>query len=298
MNILLTGSNGFIGSAIAARLHGHAQIWGLGRQQANCCEAIDHYVCADISNGVFLEELRNIHFDAIVHVAANISMDANKPEVLLDNCMGTYWITRLAKETGCKRLLYISSLPVVGTPHKVNGEKKPDISETDLPHPETVYHVSKLTGEYLVSLLRKEGIQAASLRIPSPIGVGMSPNTIFSVFLNKALENQDIVLRGAGTRRQNYLDVRDIAEAVFLALTATKLSECYNIVAAKTIANVDLAQRIICKLNSSSTILFEGEDASDDVDWKADGNRAQRELGFSQRYSLEDTIEWMMADKM
>ncbi|MDO4514840.1 MAG: hypothetical protein Q4B72_12505, partial [Lachnospiraceae bacterium] len=93
------------------------------------------------------------------------------------------------------------------------------------------------------------------------------------------------------------LDVRDIAEAVFLALTATKLSECYNIVASETIANVDLAQRIIRKLNSSSTILSEGEDASDDVDWKADGSRAEKELGFSQIYSLEDTIEWMITDR-
>jgi len=293
MDILITGSNGFIGREIARRLKGEGHLIGLGRNPRNQCQDVDEYICADLADSASLKELGKRKLEVIIHAAANLNMSSDSPQVLLDNCMGTYYLTRLAEQAGCKRFIYLSSLPVVGNPQPSSGKEGTGITEMDLPRPGTVYHVSKLTGEYLVSLLREAGIRTVSLRIPSPIGKGMSDKTILSVFLRQATSNAPITLSGKGTRRQNYVDVRDIAEAIFRVFRAERLSECYNIVSQDTISNVELAQRCIKAVGSDSEICFRGEDANDLVDWKADGSLAREELGFAPQYSLEETISWM-----
>lgn len=293
MNILLTGSNGFLGREIASYVAGEGEIIGLGRKPDNQCPYVTRYFSADLSKEGELESLKDRKLDVIVHAAANLSMAPDEPQVIRDNCLGTFYLTRLAIQTGCSRFIYVSSLPVVGTPE---ANKSGMITEENLPHPETIYHVSKLMGEHLVELLRKEGILSTSLRIPSPIGVGMASKTILPVFLQHAMANEPIVLRGRGTRKQNYLDVRDIARAVFNAIHAPELSECYNIVASQTISNVELARLCIKTVHSRSSIEFEGVDFSDGVDWCADGSLAEKELGFVPQYTLEDTIAWMQSE--
>lgn len=292
-NILLTGSNGFVGQEIAKCIADEGHIIGLGRKSENQCPYVDEYVSADLSKEGALDSLKGRKLDVIIHVAANLNMAADDAKVIADNCLGTFYLTRLAVETGCSRFLYISSLPVVGTP-------KPDetgmITEKNLPHPETVYHASKLMGEHLVSLLNRQGIQSTSLRIPSPVGVGMSAKTILSVFLQCSRNGETITLRGKGTRRQNYVDVRDIAQAVRKAIQAPDLSECYHIVAQRTVSNVELAKLCIQMSGSQADIKFEGQDSSDGVDWCADGSLAEKELGFVPQYTLEDTIAWMQSE--
>ena len=292
-NILLTGSNGFVGQEIAKRLAGEGHLIGLGRKAENQCPYVAEYVSADLSREGALDSLKGRKLDVIIHAAANLDMAADDAKVITDNCLGTFYLTRLAVEAGCSRFIYISSLPVVGTP---KPEETGIITEKALPHPETVYHASKLMGEHLVSLLNSQGIQSTSLRIPSPIGVGMSSKTILSVFLQRARNGETITLRGRGTRRQNYVDVRDIAQAVLKAIQAPQLSECYDIVASQTISNVELARLCIKTGHSRSSVEFEGVDSSDGVDWRADGCLAEKELGFVPQYTLEDTIAWMRSE--
>ena len=92
------------------------------------------------------------------------------------------------------------------------------------------------------------------------------------------------------------MDVRDIAQAVRKAIQVPNLSECYHIVAQRTVSNVELANLCIRMLDSQSEIRFEGQDSSDDVDWRADGSLAEKELGFVPQYTLEDTIAWMQSE--
>ena len=291
MNILVTGSNGFIGGTIAKHIQEYGTVIGLGRKAENRCPYINQYVQADLTVPQTIDKLAGEKIDVIIHAAANLDMSTETPQPIIDNTLGTYYLTRLAVRTGCKKFIYISSLPVVGTPQRT--DEKP-ITETICPKPETVYHISKLAGEHLVALLDREGVQATSLRIPSPIGRGMSKKTILSVFLDKARSRQTITIRGKGTRRQNYVDARDIAEAVALCLKAENLSPCYHIVSPYTISNKELAERCIRATKSDSEIVFEGLDTADSVDWRADGGLAERELGFVPQYTLEQTIEWML----
>ena len=79
-------------------------------------------------------------------------------------------------------------------------------------------------------------------------------------------------------------------------MKASKLEPCYNIVAAETISNEELAKRCIQVLHSTSTIGHEGTDPGDGVDWRADGSLARKDLGFEPQHTLEDTIAWMQSE--
>lgn len=78
------------------------------------------------------------------------------------------------------------------------------------------------------------------LRIPSPIGVGMNPTNFLSVLFDKCLSNQDIELFGQGLRIQNYIDVRDVAEAINQVIEYPN-SDLFLIAGSKSISNKDLA---------------------------------------------------------
>lgn len=90
--------------------------------------------------------------------------------------------------------------------------------------PHTMYHATKAAQELMFRQLYKDGIRTVILRIPSPISPCMSNRTIFTIFADKVMKDEPIVINGKGTRRQNYIDTRDIAQACEKIL----LSSCAN----------------------------------------------------------------------
>lgn len=294
MNIIITGCGGFLGRQIVERVKEFGDIIGLERKEPDGAVDIKEYIVADLTDAGIQKRFTEMELqaDVMIHVAANIDMTPMSEQVLMDNCLGTFRMMQLALQTGCKKVIYISSIPVVGTP--AVGDEAKKITEETLPAPETFYHVTKLAGEYMLQQLEQSGIQTAALRIPSPIGKGMSPRTILSVFLSKASNGETLTLLGKGTRRQNYIDARDIAEAIACCIQAKNISGVYNIASKETVSNRELAQKCVELTRSSSEIEFQGEDALDSVVWDIDTGKAKRELGFEPKYTLEDTIEWML----
>ena len=106
-------------------------------------------------------------------------------------------------------------------------------------------------------LAEGSGRRAASLRLTSPSGPGTPENRILSVFVSRAVAGTPLQVLGQGTRKQNYVDVRDVAVAVETCLTK-QASGIYNIAAAESISNYELAQTCIDELRSSSSVDFVG----------------------------------------
>ena len=109
-------------------------------------------------------------------------------------------------------------------------------------------------------------------------------------FVEKSLRNEDIVLLGKGKRVQNYIDVFDIARAIECAIEADNPNGVYNIASPKSISNIELVE--LCKflLKSDSKILFNGVDKEEDNKWIVDTSKAEKELGFIAKKSIEESI--------
>ena len=213
MNILVTGSNGFIGGHVAAYLKskGHF-VLGLGRRpqevQWGNISVLDEYICCDLSTEetFAIPDKINAHIDAVVHLAADMRKEPYCVEVISANCCGTQRLLEMCESSGISTFMQLSSLPVIGHPIEH------PITENHPVHPYTVYHITKLTEEQLANYAYEyHGIRTASFRISAPIGPRMNPVTIFPTFVRKAMADEDIVLLGEGKRKQNYLYVKDIA---------------------------------------------------------------------------------------
>lgn len=287
MKVLLTGATGQVGRSIAAYLAAQGyEVFGASRRFLATPGLISHMEVA-LGSPDTVERIasRVPVCEGIVHAAAAISHDLYDSSISLVNCLGTQQIVKLAETWGTRRLIYISSVPVIGKP------LQQPITEEHPTQPLTAYHASKLYGEHLVRLAGTGGCSTVSLRLTSPAGRGTPANRILAVFVRRAIANEAIHVLGRGTRRQNYVDVRDVAAAVELCLK-TEACGVYNVAADASIGNYDLARTCIDVLGSTSTLEYAGKpDPEEGVTWDVSIQKARRDFGYSPVCGIAESIQ-------
>ena len=295
MRVLVTGSSGHVGGAVALHLsRSGEEVAGLSRgRNADLPADLEQHAFDVGDDSVVDEVLASVErCDAVVHAAANMDPAPYAPEVVRTNCRGVQNMLRLAHEWGAKQFVFFSSVAVVGTP-----EEHPVTEE----HPArftTTYAATKLFGERLVDAFAKEHRVGVAFRIPSPVGPGMRARRIFSIFVESALAGEDLVVHGAGGRRQDYVDVRDIARAVECALRKPATG-VFNVASGHPISNLELAHEVVKILRSASQVRAEGESGpDDDVCWDLSIEKARLELGFAPSIGLPDSIRAVAEEMM
>lgn len=279
MRVLITGGTGLIGSAIRRHLI------GLNWQTVTVSRTGE--IQAALENSDFVDRVVSSvnRCDVIIHCAASMKKGIHDFELSLVNGLGTQHIIAVAVRTQARHLVYLSSLPVIGRPCQT------PVDEQHPTNPLTAYHASKLYGEHLVGLASSASLQTVSFRLSSPVGPGTPPGRIFSEFVMRARRHEPLVLAGHGRRRQDYVDVRDIAAAVAQSVSIGA-SGVFNIAAGKSVSNLQLANRCVGVLKSRSVISFSGiPDPDEDVDWEISIDKAHRSFGYKPAYDLDDSIQ-------
>lgn len=289
MNILVTGSNGFIGSNVCKYLKEQGcYVVGLGRAEVSRVK-VDDYVQCDLSSEKTAHIFDGRKVDAVVHLAADMRHDCpeSEIEVVYHNCVGTQRLLATCEANHVQVMVQLSSLPVIGRP-----EQHP-ITEQHPIKPPTVYHATKHMQEVLANYATyTHGLRTVSYRISAPVGIGMNQRTIFPVFVRKALLGEDIVLYGHGNREQTYVHVDDIAQAIYKAILSEKAHGVYNLGSYSRISNTELAQKCIEVLNSSSQIVYNGqEDPQDNDVWDVSLEHLQSDTGYDPIRSIEYAIK-------
>lgn len=284
MNILVTGSNGFVGGVIVDALKKNHYVIGIGTRSIPN-NRVDKYVKWDIAKDALSESALSENVDVIVHAAACIDIEDQALKLAEVNCLGTQRIFNLAIKKNVKKVFYISSAPVIGYP-----ECHP-ISEKHPLKPNTMYHATKLSGELILNQLNKYIIEVINLRISSPIGPEMPVKSILPLFIQKVMNGEDVTINGEGLRRQNYLDVRDLANVIESCLERQQIAGTYLITADATVSNIELAKKCIDIIGGLSKIKYTGiSDTSDDLIWDYDNSNAKNILGFQQSYDINKSI--------
>lgn len=280
--ILITGVNGLIGSTIAEYLLGNYEVIGTSIEDSNITGLDFKYIKSDITHKTTLEQLPE-RVDIVVHCAAIITHDNYSNLLLNANCLGVQNIAAYANGVGCEKVVYFSSLPIIGKPTII------PITEEHPINPPTVYHITKYFGEQVLQLLMGEE-KVVIFRITSPIGRKTAPNKIVPVFVKNAIENVDYNLLGQGKRIQNYIDVRDIAKATECAIVKNAFG-VFNIASEMSYSNKELAELCIDLFGSKSNIYYNGIDREEDYQWVISTQKAHKVLGFEAQYSLVDTLK-------
>lgn len=290
MRVLVTGSSGHVGGAVATHLAaaGHHVI-GLGRTGGGG-EGVADEVAADLGRPETWETLTGVlpDFDAVVHAAACLDQRLDAAEVAVVNCGGTQSVAATAVERGAA-LIHISGVPVIGAPVVL------PIDEGHPTAPRTAYHASKLFAEHVTSLAGEAGIAAVSLRLSSPVGPGLPEGRILSVFARSAARGEALHVAGRGTRRQDYVDVRDVGTAVEAALDR-RAEGVINVAAGTSVSNEELAHRCVELAGTRAAVVVgERPDPLDDVAWEVSIERASELLGWRPERTIDDAIRAAMA---
>lgn len=169
--VLVTGSEGNIGSVLIRSLEGNYQLMGLDKLPLAAHSHVARYVQADISNlsdlKLAFQELGPI--DAVIHLAADARADAPWESILQNNIIGTHNLYEVAKDTGVRRIIFASSNHVTtgynGFPEKDYSHL---ISTADPVRPDSDYALSKLFGENIARYYYDQfGLSSICLRIGS-----------------------------------------------------------------------------------------------------------------------------------
>jgi len=306
MKYLVTGGAGFIGSHIIERLL---------QQQHDviCLDNFDPYydpeikernissflgderftlIHGDILDRTLLQELL-IDVDVIFHEAAQAGVPISTENPLKShevNATGTLNLLESAVKANIKRFIYASSSSVYGT------VKYLPFDEDHPTYPVSPYGVSKLMAEHYCRVFSElYGLPSVALRYFTVYGPRMRPDLAINIFTRQALKNEPLTIFGTGDKTRDFTYIDDIINANLISLV--KGNGVYNIGGGHRVSIQDLAEKIIEITGSSSIIQYKESKKGDAEHTYANTTKAQRELGWKPKTSLEQGltryIEWV-----
>lgn len=288
--IIVTGASGFIGQYVVnCLLEMGNLVVGISGHKKMPSKKNYISITADIRKQEEVAKIfeQNQSCEGIIHLAADIDMIGSE-KTIETNCLGTYYLAKHATQYGMKFFINMSSIPVIGNPVHLPIDEEHPLS------PKTLYHITKLTGEQMVEQICSKSMYTLNLRISSPIGRNMSRKNYLSVLLDKCLKGEEIEIYGQGLRVQNYIDVRDIVQAILCGIKAQK-SGRYLIAGNQSISNRELA--ILCKklTKSGSELIFgRREDPEEGNRWEISNEKARTILNFTPQYDILDSVKWIV----
>ena len=229
--ILITGSNGFIGSNLAARLlekYENVHIIGVDNMndyydvslkeyrlnKLNSLNKDYKFIKGDISDKQFVEKLfEDYHFDIVVNLAAQagVRYSIDHPDVYINsNVIGFYNILEAVRYHPVEHLLYASSSSVYG------GNKKVPFSTDDkVDNPVSLYAATKKTNELMAyTYCHLYDIKVTGLRFFTVYGPAGRPDMAYFSFTNKLLNNERIRIFNYGKCERDFTYIDDIIEGI------------------------------------------------------------------------------------
>ena len=234
MRVLVTGNRGYIGSVLVPLvLKNDYEVTGIdtglyeGGGLYNENLASINYIKQDIRN-IRKEELAG--FDAIVHLAelSNDPLGQLAPQITYKiNHEGACHLAKLAKASGIKRFIYMSSCSVYGIAEGIVDELSP-IS------PQTVYAECKALVEKELNKLADDDFSPTFLR--SATVYGASPQLRFDTAINNlcglAWTSKEIKLTSDGSPWRPFIHVEDLCRVIieFLSIERNKIhNQVFNL---------------------------------------------------------------------
>lgn len=218
--ILITGSEGFIGSHLARSLieDGH-EVVGLddysGGIPSNVPVGLAKEYVVDVSDK---EAVRRVfcadNFDIVVHAAA-YAAEGLSPFVrnfnYTNNLIGTTNIVNGCINQGVGRLVFMSSIAVYG------AGSPPFSEDDDYPAPEDPYGVAKFCAELDIRSANKQfDLDYCILRPHNVYGPGQNIwdkyRNVFGIWMNRLLNGKDISIFGDGNQSRAFSYIGDCIE--------------------------------------------------------------------------------------
>lgn len=231
--ILVTGATGFIGSFIVEEaLNKGMEVWAAVRKTSSLEYLRDsriHRIELNLSSEDDLKnQLKDHPFDYVVH-AAGVTKCIHQEDFYRINTEGTKNLVNAIRtlKMPLKRFVYLSSLSIFGPIR----EQQPyqEITEADMPQPNTAYGKSKLLAEQFLDSIN-ESLKADEEPFPyvilRPTGV-YGPREKDYFLMAKSIKGHSDFSVGYKQQDITFVYVQDVVQAVFLAIDYGKTGRKY-----------------------------------------------------------------------
>ncbi|MCH9048510.1 MAG: NAD-dependent epimerase/dehydratase family protein [Proteobacteria bacterium] len=227
MKILITGANGFIGSAVMRHLlgvgHDIRAVVRPGSDRRNLEGFPVEIVEGDLNDKVSLEQaVRGCN--AVFHLAADYRLWIPDPDNMYQtNVKGTRELMLTSAEAGVEKIVYTSSVAVLG----LNNDGSPANENTPMAVEDMIGHYKRskyLAEKEVIKLVDEHGLPAVIVNPSTPLG----PRDI------RPTPTGSIVVETLNDRMPAYVDtglnivhVDDVAKGHLLAFEKGKIGERY-----------------------------------------------------------------------
>jgi len=294
MKILLTGSSGFIGSALKRLLE----------------EKGIEVIPFDIKDSP-LDDVRNfsalqskvLGIDGIVHLAAvsrvKIAYD-NPLECINTNIGGTINVLESV------RLIHSdNNFPwvIFGSSREVYGESAIlPVNESSTRKAINVYGVSKLSGEELCKVYSENyGLKVRVLRF-SNVYTGKNDHLdrVIPKFILQSFNDEDLIINGTGEEIFDFTYIDDTIQGIWGGIQEiernTHLFDDFNLATGVPISLKQLADTVLKKTRSKSTVKFTKPRSYDVNKFYASPSKAIKILGFLPKVTFDEGIDLSIAE--
>ena len=301
--ILVTGGAGFLGSHLCDRLlqEGHDVICldnFFTGTKANVAHLLGH---------PYFELLRhditwplNVEVDEIYNLAcpaAPIHYQRDPVQTTKTNVHGAINMLGLAKRLGVK-ILQASTSEVYGDPD-VHPQPESYWGRVNPIGPRSCYDEGKRCAETLFfDYHRQHGLPIKIARIFNTYGPRMHPNDgrVVSNFILQALRGDDITVYGDGSQTRSFCFVDDLVEGLIALMATPKdITGPINLGNPHELSIKALAEHIIEKLGSSSSIIFRDLPTDDPKQRRPDIDLAKKALNWAPQISFDAGIDKTIA---
>lgn len=292
-NILVTGGAGFIGSNLVdfliSKNYNVKILDNLTTGNKDNINENAEFIEGNIKDyDIVSKAMENI--DYVFHLAALVSvpLSIENPELNEEtNVIGTQNVFEAALKNNVKKLICASSAAIYG------DNKNIPLIETQTPKPMSPYAQAKLYMEKLGKEYSKKGLKTICLRYFNVYGKRQDPKNpysgVISIFIDKALNNKNIIIYGDGNQTRDFIFIEDILDANLLALNEL-IPDNYNVATNKSISVKKLAEFIINITGSKSKIIHKEKRTGDIIESCADIDKIKK-YGFEPKYDIEQGLK-------
>jgi UDP-glucose 4-epimerase len=268
MRVFITGGAGFIGSHLTDALIARGdEVTILDNLTTGSATNIAHLegkielVQGDIRDAALIEQLME-PADLVLHMAAALGVNTileKTIESVSVNFTGSEVVLNAATKLD-KRLIIASTSEIYG-----KNPQQPLNEESDrvVGAPQKIrwtYSDAKALEEAIAhSLHTTEGLKVTTVRLFNTVGPRQTGRygMVLPRFVQAALNNEPITIYGDGSQSRVFCHVHDAVKAILtLAATDSTIGDVFNVGGVGETTMKELAEKIISRTNSSSTITY------------------------------------------
>jgi UDP-glucose 4-epimerase len=297
--ILITGGAGFIGAHLANKLKKDNKIMIVDSlENKGGIPFIDQsniFIKGNILEKKILNKIERWKPNIIYHLAAQSGGEGAYDDPKKDyntNGFGTYLIANLAKKIKCKYFIYTSTVAVYGSSTK-------KITENSKISPDSIYGISKYTGEMFVNqILKKTNVKVRIFRIFNTFGPGENLNNskkgMVSIYCSYIWKKKPLIIKGSLNRYRNFTYISDCVNILAESIKNNKLNkfEIFNLSNGIKTTVKDLI-KVIFKTNNikKCKIINENNTPGDSFGYDANNLYLKKKFNNYKFLKLEEGIK-------